>query len=147
MKMINQFKLEMLNSSHNEGFARVAVASFVAQAKVTLEELSDIKTAVSEAVTNAIVHGYGDSKGVVMIDCLILADEPMTSHIIEIAVTDHGHGIADVAKAREPLYTTQPEFERSGMGFTVMETFMDEIAVESTLGHGTKVTMRKAINR
>lgn len=146
MKVVNRVKFEMLNNSLNEGFARVAVAAFVAQTKVTIEELSDIKTAVSEAVTNAIVHGYGDSIGMVTLECIIREDTD-TLHMVEIAVSDHGCGIEDIERAREPLYTSQPEMERSGMGFTVMETFMDEVIVESDMGLGTKVVMRKAIRR
>ena len=120
----NEMKLEFDARSVNEGFARMAVAAFVAELNPTLDEISDIKTAVSEAVTNAIIHGY---------------DSP------EITVKDHGHGIADVQKAMEPFFTTRPELERSGMGFAFMEAFMDEVEVHSAPGKGTTVTMKKKI--
>ena len=141
MNIKNEVKIEMLSKSANEGFARVAVASFVAQLDTTIDVLSDVKTAVSEAVTNAIVHGYADKAGFVSIECRIFE-----GNIVEIVVADRGKGIADVHKARQPLFTTQPELERSGMGFTVMESFMDEVSVESEPDRGTKVTMRKKIN-
>ncbi|MDD3766293.1 MAG: anti-sigma F factor [Eubacteriales bacterium] len=140
MKHINEMKIQFPNKSANEGFARVAVAAFASQLDVTVEEISDIKTAVSEAVTNAIVHGYENLKGYITLECRISLDE------IEIVVSDFGRGIADVEKARQPLYTSRPELERSGMGFTVMETFMDEVEVKSTLGLGTTITMRKKIS-
>lgn len=146
MKIINQVKIEFINNSRNEGFARAAVAAFVSQTDITLEELTDIKTAVSEAVTNAIVHGYQNRAGFVKIVCKILDNEDVIpEQIIEIEIIDNGCGIGDIKKAREPLFTTQPQLERSGMGFTVMETFMDEVAVESELNQGTKVTLRKTI--
>lgn len=140
MNIKNEIKIEMLSKSANEGFARVAVASFVAQLDPTIDVLSDVKTAVSEAVTNAIVHGYADKAGFVAVECRIFE-----GNIVEIVVSDRGRGIEDVHKARQPLFTTQPELERSGMGFTVMESFMDEVSVESQPGRGTKVTMRKKI--
>ena len=140
MNILNEVKIEMLNKSANEGFARVVVASLTTQFDPTIEEISDIKTAVSEAVTNAIVHGYADMAGFVSLECRIYE-----GGIIEIVVADRGCGIADIHKAREPLFTTQPEMERSGMGFTVMETFMDEVAVESELGRGTRITMRRKL--
>jgi stage II sporulation protein AB (anti-sigma F factor) len=146
MKIINQVKLELINNSQNEAFARAAVAAFVSQTDVTLEELSDIKTAVSEAVTNAIVHGYNNRAGFVKVVCKILDNEVIIpERIIQIEVIDSGCGIADIKKARQPLFTTQPEMERSGMGFTVMETFMDEVSVESELNQGTTVILRKTI--
>ncbi len=141
MKIVNEAKIEFLSKSVNEGFARVAVAALVSQLDPTIDVLSDIKTAVSEAVTNAIVHGYEGMMGYVTIECKIFEKGN-----IEIIVSDCGRGIADIEKARQPLYTSSPEMERSGMGFTVMETFMDEVLVESALGKGTKVTMRKKIN-
>ena len=131
--------MEFLSRSSNEGFARGAVACFAAQLDPTLEELGDIKTAVSEAVTNAIVHAYPDSLGRVAVKARILED-----NVLEISVRDWGKGIADVEKAREPLFTTGGE-ERSGMGFTIMESFMDKLTVRSAEGKGTRVTMRRRI--
>jgi len=142
MIITNQIKIEILGISKNEALARSIVASFVSQGNLTIEELSDIKTAVSEAVTNSIVHGYADNLGFVTIECYLYDDK-----LFEISIIDNGKGISDIEKAREPLYTSQPEMERSGMGFTVMETFMDEVSVISNIGRGTKVTLRKAINK
>ncbi len=139
--MENYMKLEFPSKSANESFARAAVAAFAVQLDVTVEELSDIKTAVSEAVTNAIIHGYSERKGVVSVRCRIVEQE------LEIQVKDDGCGIRDVEQARQPLYTGLPDDERSGMGFTVMETFMDDLQVESVEGEGTTVTMRKVISR
>lgn len=133
----NSMKLECMSKSQNEAFARVVVASFAAQLDPTIEELADVKTAVSEAVTNAIIHGYEGNDGIVIISCSIYDNE------IEIIVEDNGKGIEDVEMARQPLYTSKPELERSGMGFTVMETFMDTIEIESKKGIGTKVRMVK----
>jgi len=133
----NYMKLEFLSKSSNESFARVVVAAFASQLDPTLEELSDIKTAVSEAVTNAIIHGYEYEEGIIILEAKIIDDE------IEILVEDKGMGIADIEKAMEPFYTSKPNLERSGMGFTVMETFMDSLEVESKKGEGTKVRMRK----
>ena len=131
-KSSNYIKLEFLSRSTNEGFARSAVAAFASQLDPTLDELGDIKTAVSEAVTNAIVHGYA------------VRVRLLDGGVLEIAVYDWGRGIADVEKAREPLFTTGGE-ERSGMGFTIMESFMDTLKVRSRPGKGTVVTMRKRI--
>lgn len=139
MKYDNIMKLEFLSKSTNESFARVAVASFVSQLDPTIEELSDIKTAVSEAVTNAIVHGYEDKLGIITINVHIKERE------VTIQIKDRGHGIEDINKAREALYTTKPDLERSGMGFTIMESFMDKLSVRSVLGRGTTVTMKKTI--
>lgn len=133
----NSMRLEFPSKSQNESFARVVVASFAAQLDPTIEELSDVKTAVSEAVTNAIIHGYEDRIGTVIIECKI------ENNKIEIIVEDNGIGIEDINKAIEPFYTSKPELERSGMGFTVMETFMDELKVESKKGIGTKVVIKK----
>lgn len=141
MKIVNEAKIEFLSRSINEGFARVAVAAMISQLDPTVDVLSDIKTVISEAVTNSIVHGYDGMIGFVSIECRIF-DEGT----IELVVSDCGRGIADVEKARQPLYTSNPEMERSGMGFTVMEAFMDEVLVESALGKGTKVIMRKKVN-
>ena len=137
--MSNYMSVEFPNKSSNEAFARVVVAAFVSQLDPTIEEIADIKTAVSEAVTNAIIHGYGDESGVVTVSCTLEGRNAV------ICISDHGKGIADIERAREPMYTTSPEMERSGMGFTVMENFMDEVKVESILGVGTKITMSKQI--
>ena len=138
----NKVKVEFLAKSENESFARIAVAAFVAQLDPTVDELADIKTAVSEAVTNSIIHGYqNDQTKIVCIEVGLLNDE------IEIVVIDKGVGIEDIETAKEPLYTSRPELERSGMGFTVMETFMDSLVVESTKDFGTKVIMKKKINK
>ncbi|MBU5254593.1 anti-sigma F factor [Tissierella praeacuta] len=133
----NYMKLEFLSKSNNESFARVVVAAFASQLDPTLEELSDIKTAVSEAVTNAIIHGYEYGEGIVIVESKIEGNE------IEIIVEDRGMGILDIDKAREPFYTSKPNLERSGMGFTVMETFMDSLEVQSIKGKGTTVKMTK----
>lgn len=133
----NYMKLEFISKSSNESFARVVVAAFASQLDPTIEELSDIKTAVSEAVTNAIIHGYEYGEGMVTVEATLEKDK------IEIVVEDMGKGIEDVDKAMEPFYTSKPDLERSGMGFTVMETFMDELKVESKVGQGTKITMIK----
>lgn len=138
MKKHDKMKLELESKSINEGFARAAVAAFAARLDPSMEELGDLKTAVSEAVTNCIVHAYPDSIGQIQILCRAFEDS------IEIRVRDHGKGIADIAQAREPLYTTGGE-DRSGMGFTVMESFMDELRVRSRPGTGTTVTMTKRI--
>ncbi|MCI9063038.1 MAG: anti-sigma F factor [Clostridia bacterium] len=137
----NEMKLEFISKSNNEAFARISVAAFVSQLDPTIEEISDIKTAVSEAVTNCIVHGYEDNLGIVTVDCKIHENE------IVIKIADNGKGIADIDMAKQPLYTTKPNLERSGMGFTIMESFMDELYVESILGLGTKVTMKKKIKK
>ncbi len=137
--MENYMKLEVPAKSSNESFVRAAVAAFSVQLDLSVEELSDIKTAVSEAVTNSIVHGYSDMKGVVKILCKVI------DSVFEIEVTDFGVGIEDIGQAMQPLYTSRPDCERSGMGFTVMQTFMDELYVESVPGEGTTVRMRKRI--
>lgn len=139
MQSKNQMKLEFDARSVNEGFARMAVAAFIAEENPTLDEISDIKTAVSEAVTNAIIHGYDDPEQKVMVACRI------EGRNVEIIVEDKGKGIADVKTAMEPFYTTKPELERSGMGFAFMEAFMDEVQVISAVGEGTKVIMHKKI--
>ena len=136
----NEMKLEFLSKSNNEAFARITVAAFVASLDPTIEEISDIKTAVSEAVTNSIVHGYEDKIGLINLRCKIRDRE------ITIEITDNGKGIENIEMAKQPLYTSKPNLERSGMGFTIMESFMDELNVESVLGVGTKVTMKKKIN-
>ncbi|QZY57447.1 anti-sigma F factor [Crassaminicella profunda] len=130
-------KLEFMSKSQNEAFARVVVASFASQLDPTIEELADVKTAVSEAVTNAIIHGYEGKEGIVFVECSISDDA------IEIIIEDNGKGIEDVEMARQPLYTSKPELERSGMGFTVMETFMDIVEIETNKDMGTKIRMLK----
>lgn len=137
----NEMKLEFLSKSNNEAFARVTVAAFASQLDPTIEELADIKTAVSEAVTNAIIHGYENTEGIVKIVARIFANS------IQIEISDTGKGIEDVELAKEPLYTSKGDLERSGMGFTIMESFMDEMQIESVLGLGTKVTMKKLIKK
>ncbi len=136
----NKMKLEFLSKSSNEAFARITVASFASQLDPNIEEISDIKTAVSEAVTNSIIHGYEDKIGIIKVECTLFANS------IEIQISDNGKGIENIEKAKEPLYTTKPELERSGMGFTIMENFMDELKIESVVGIGTKITMKKVIN-
>ena len=137
----NEMKLEFLSKSNNESFARITVAAFAAQLDPTIEELADIKTAVSEAVTNSIIHGYENTEGIVKITAKIFAG------MIQIEVADTGKGIEDIKLAKQPLYTTKPDLERSGMGFTIMESFMDEVKVESVVGLGTKVTMKKMLKK
>ena len=139
-RMENYVTLEFLSRSSNEGFARVAAAGFAAQLDPTLDELGDIKTAVSEAVTNAIVHGYPDQLGKIVMKLKLLEN-----NTIEITVRDWGKGIEDIQQARQPLFTTGGE-ERSGIGFTIMESFMDRLTVKSTPGRGTTVTMRRRIS-
>jgi stage II sporulation protein AB (anti-sigma F factor) len=141
MKAENYIKLEFPARSVNEGFARAAAAAFVSQLDPTLTEIGDIKTAVSEAVTNAVVHAYPDEIGVIQLRLRILAGGDL-----EIVVKDKGVGIPDVERARTPLYTTGGE-ERSGMGFTLMEGFMDKLRVRSAPGRGTTVTMRRRLQR
>lgn len=137
----NQMVVEFDSISKNESFARVVVAAFVARLNPTMDEIADIKTSVSEAVTNSIIHGYENKDGRIRIETRIVDD------IVTVIVTDYGVGIADVKKAMEPMYTSKPELERSGMGFAFMEAFMDELFVESTVGKGTVVTMRKMIGK
>jgi len=137
--MNNYMTLKFKSISENESLARMAVSAFVAPLNPSLEELADIKTSISEAVTNCIIHGYENTCGDVAIEAVITGDS------LRITISDTGSGIADVEKAMEPLYTTKPESERSGMGFTIMESFMDDIQVESCLHRGTTVTMSKTI--
>jgi len=138
---LNEMQLDFVSKSENESFARVVVAAFASQLDPTLDELADIKTAVSEAVTNSIIHGYEDTTGIIRINSKLYDDR------IVISVQDWGKGIEDIELARQPLWTSKPELERSGMGFTIMENFMDELMVESTPGKGTVVTMVKNIKR
>ena len=138
--MKNHMKVEFDSYSGNESFARVTVAAFLCCLNPTVEELEDIKTAVSEAVTNSIIHGYEDRVGQVSLICRKRGSE------VNITVCDQGKGIADVEKAREPFYTTRPEAERSGMGFSFMEAFMDEVHIKSEEGRGTCVEMKKQLH-
>ena len=139
MKAIDQVTVVFTSRSANEGFARSCAACFAAQLDPTLDEVADIKTAVSEAVTNAIVHGYPDAIGGVTLKLRVLA-----GNVLELTVKDHGRGIPDVDKARQPMFTTGGE-ERSGMGFTIMESFMDKVTVRSAVNKGTTVVMRKKL--
>lgn len=138
----NDMRLEFAAVSSNESFARMAVSAFITPLNPTLEELSDVKTAVSEAVTNAVIHGYenrNDRNDKVRMNCILRGD------VLEVEISDQGVGIEDVKKAMEPLYTTKPELERSGMGFAFMEAFMDDLEVYSKAGCGTSVKMCKKI--
>ncbi len=135
----NEMKLEFISKSVNESFARISIAAFASQLDPTIEELADIKTAVSEAVTNCIIHGYEDKQGIVKVIARLKENK------IIIEISDQGKGIDNIDVAKEPLYTTKPNLERSGMGFTIMESFMDKIEIESIVGLGTKVTMEKKI--
>ena len=139
--MNNNMRLEFNAISENEKFARTAVAAFVTQLNPTLDEIEDIKAAVSEAVTNAIIHGYKDSCGTVVVSCV------MTENTVEIVISDKGCGIENIELARTPLYTCAEDSERSGLGFTVMETFMDNVTVESDFGKGTTVTLTKSFTK
>lgn len=135
----NEMKIEFLSKSNNEAFARIAVAAFIAQLDPSIEEIADIKTAVSEAVTNSIIHGYEGKVGIVKLTCKIVKNE------VFIEISDTGKGIENIEIAKQPLFTTKSNLERSGMGFTIMESFMDNVEVESVLGFGTKVVMSKKI--
>ncbi|MDE5855134.1 MAG: anti-sigma F factor [Ruminococcus sp.] len=141
MEILNEIKFSMPSLSVNESAARAAVSSFIIQADPTVEELSDIRTAVSEAVTNCIVHGYRNTQGRIEITVRL-----MPNREIYIKVKDNGCGIPDIKQAMEPLFTTAPEEERSGLGFSVMESFMDRLSVTSKVGKGTTVTMRKRLS-
>ena len=141
MKFENYMILDFPSKSANEAFARSAVACFAAQMDPTLEELGDIRTAVSEAVTNAIVHGYPDELGIITLRCRILKD-----NVLDIVVKDKGIGIADVEKAKQPMFTTGGS-DRSGMGFTIMESFMTSLTITSEPGKGTTVHMRRRLQR
>ena len=134
----NKMSIEFMSKSENEGFARVTVAAFISQIDPTIAEIDDVKTAVSEAVTNSIIHGYDSAN-----DKIIRIEAELKDNEVTIAVIDKGKGIDNIEKAMEPLYTSRPDLERSGMGFTVMETFMDELHVESEKGNGTKVVIKK----
>ena len=137
----NEMKLEFLSKSNNEAFARITVAAFASQLDPTIEELADIKTAVSEAVTNCIIHAYENTEGIIRVKAKII------KNVIEIEISYTGKGIENVELARKPLYTTKANLERSGMGFTIMESFMDNVEIDSVLGLGTKIIMRKKIKK
>lgn len=137
----NHMQLQFDAKSVNEGFARVAVAAFLTDLNPTLDEIADIKTAVSEAVTNAIIHGYPEGEGQVRLHCKVVGKQ------VQIMVEDDGVGIVDVEQAKAPFFTTKPELERSGMGFAFMEAFMDEVEVSSKPGKGTCVIMKKEIDK
>lgn len=139
MNNTNEMKMEFDSMSENESFARMVVAAFASKLDPTLEELADVKTAVSEAVTNAIIHGYENGPGKIYLNCEI------RDRNLYIKVQDKGIGIPDIKKAMEPLYTSKPEWERSGMGFSFMEAFMDNLEVESETGAGTTISMSKTI--
>lgn len=141
MENTNEMTIIFDSRPTNEALARVAVASFCTQLNPTLEEVSDLKTAVSEAVTNCIIHGYEGEVHKIQVDCRLSGQE------LAVDVIDHGVGIADIQKAMEPMFTTKPDKDRSGMGFTFMEAFMDEVLVESEVGRGTTVHMKKIIRR
>ena len=136
---MEQFRMEMESVSENEAFARVVVAVFMSRMDPTLEQIEDVKTAVSEAVTNAVIHGYQGGKGIIFLEAAV------DGQWLTVTVRDTGVGIRDVKRAMEPLYTTDKTGERSGMGFSFMEAFMDRVEVESEPGEGTTVTMRKRI--
>lgn len=139
---MNKMKVEFSSRSENESFARVTVGAFIAQLDPTMEELTEIKTVVSEAVTNAIIHGYNnDPNHLVTITCVICDGE------INLTIEDSGVGINNIEEARQPLYTSKPELERSGMGFTIIENFMDSVEVISKLGEGTTVNMTKQLTK
>ena len=137
----NEMNLEFLSKSSNESFARITVAAFAAQLDPNIEEISDIKTAVSEIVTNAIIHAYDSNDEIIKIHSYI------KDNCITIEVSDTGKGIEDIELAKKPLYTSKAELERSGMGFTIVENFMDDLKIESILGLGTKITMKKIITK
>ena len=137
----NEMNLEFISKGANEAFARITVAAFASQLDPSIEELADIKTAVSEAVTNCIIHAYEHKQGIIKINAKLQKDE------IIIQISDNGKGIENVDVAKERLYTTKPNLERSGMGFTIMESFMDSMQVESIVGLGTKVTLIKKIKK
>lgn len=138
----NEMELRFMSLSRNEGFARAACAAFVSQMNPTIEEMTDIRTAVSEAVTNAVIHGYENrTDGIILMKCVI------DGSVFHVEITDYGCGIADIDKARLPFFTTKPELERSGMGFAVMEAFMEDVSVVSSPDEGTSIIMTKYIRK
>lgn len=138
---MNKIKIEFDAISENEAFARVCIAAFVTRLDPTLDEINDVKTAVSEAVTNAIIHGYDENGGTVVMEAVL------TENLLELSIVDFGKGIENIELAKQPMYTTGANKERSGMGFTFMEIFMDELIVESKLGVGTTICMKKRFNQ
>ena len=136
----NKMKIEFLSKSQNESFARVAVAAFASQLDPTIEEITDVKTAVSEAVTNAIIHGYNNEEEMITIEAIIDGTQ------LTVIISDEGSGIENLEMAMQPLFTSRPDLERSGMGFTVMETFMDSLEVKSEKGKGTSIILKKIFN-
>lgn len=142
MKVINNVKMILPAKRGNESFARASVAAFCASLSPTIEEINDIKTAVSEAVTNAIVHAYTDESGEILLEVVLYDDK-----VVDITVTDEGKGLEDPDEARKPFFTTKPQEEHSGMGFTIMEAFMDTLEVTSVIGRGTTVKLRKKIGK
>ncbi|RJX23705.1 MAG: anti-sigma F factor [Dethiobacter sp.] len=138
---MNYMTLEVPARSENESFVRVVVAAFVARLDPNLEEINEVKTAVSEAVTNSILHAYEDDNGLIKINAVV------EDNRLFVEILDTGKGIEDIARAREPLYTDKPELERSGMGFTIMENFMDEVVIESAPGKGTVIKMLKVFGK
>ncbi len=143
--MENNMSLEFDAKSQNAGLAIMVVSAFLTELDPTVEEINDVKTAVSEAVTNSIIHGYGEKEGQVFMKCSLRKDNDLEDCILQIEIKDEGVGIEDIEKAKEPLYTTKPELERSGMGFMFMEMFMDHIHIDSKPGVGTTVFMTKKI--
>lgn len=139
MNAANEMSISFSALSENEAFARVAVAAFVLPLNPTMEELTEVKTIVSEAVTNSIIHGYKELDGIIYLQCKILGDR------MELVIEDHGVGIEDVDVVRQPLYTSRPDLERSGMGFTIMESFVDELEVDSAISRGTRLRFVKYI--
>ena len=135
----NEMKLEFLSKSCNESFARGVISAFISQLDPTIEEISDIKTAVSEAVTNSIIHGYENEEGIITIVSKIYDD------FVQIEIIDKGKGIENIQEARKPLFSSKPNLERAGMGFTIMESFMDSMEIESIVGMGTKVILKRKI--
>ena len=140
MKILNEVYVEFLSKSSNEAFSRTVVASFISQLDPTISEVADVKTAVSEAVTNAIIHAYENREGLIRMKCVLYEDS------VEILITDTGRGIPNIDEAMQPLYTSKPHLDRSGMGFTIMENFMDGIEVLSEMNKGTEVKMYKKFN-
>lgn len=147
MDLNNEVSIIMESKSQNEGFARIAAAAFLSLVDPNINDINEIKTVVSEAVTNAIIHGYENTEGKIVMNLRLEDDKNRDYYIITIEITDTGTGIKDIEEARQPLYTSKPELERSGMGFTVMDAFMDEVTVDSKVGEGTRVVMKKKIAR
>ena len=139
MVSVNEMQITIMGKSENESFARSAVGAFVSLSDPTLADIADIKTAVSEAVSNSIIHGYENKDGLIHIKCRVEDD------LVSISISDNGLGIQDIDRAKEPMYTSKPELERSGMGFTVMETFMDSLLINSGEGIGTEIVMTKKL--